>query len=183
MRNTRVHWVWLLMVLIGAFSSMLLSGCKRRVEGGDGQPTPAATVPPVETVVVVGSPTPTCVPLAAVTPGIQRVSVGPTACEVKPDCTTIQYGRDTVTWTGTGTTETNLSIEFDTQVFSGMYSSSGKWDIPCTGLSCISGQVNPLLPTPPAPARSKEYKYSQRLYTPNNPNSPPPCDGRIIIKW
>jgi hypothetical protein len=183
MRNTGVRWVWLILVLAVALF-LILRLRPPKPGDGDGRPTPGPTDVVVNTPTPTpAAPTPTCVPLSSVTPGVQRVSVGPTACDVKPDCITIQYGRDTVTWTGVGTTETNLSIEFDAPVFSGMGSSSGKYQIPCTGLQCVSGQINPLLPTPPAPTRSKEYKYSQRLYTPNNPNSPPACDGRIIIKW
>ena len=143
--------------------------------GGNETPTPCPT-----SVVVLPTPTPTCVPLAAVTPGVQRVVVGPSVCNVNPDCVSIQAGRDTVLWT-TGVANKDLQIQFAEELFSGMTQNSAtSYTVQCSGQQCNSGQVNPRLPTPPA--GYKEYKYSQILKDPNSPTKEQ-CDGRIIIKW
>jgi hypothetical protein len=143
--------------------------------GGNPTPTPCPT-----SVVVISTPTPTCIPLAAVTPGVQRVAVGPGVCNVNPECVSIKAGRDTVLWT-TGVTNRDLQIEFAEELFSGMTQNSAQsYTVQCSGPQCNSGQVNPRLPTPTG--GYKEYKYNQILKDPNSPTKER-CDGRIIIKW
>jgi hypothetical protein len=172
-RESRLLWI-LVALLLGFLLGWLVRGPK----GGDGNPVP--TPGPKPTDVVVATPTPTCVPLTSITPGVQSVLVGPSACDVKPECLTIKAGRDTVTWTTFNAPGKNLQIDFDAPVFSGMTQNGKSYSVPCSGARCTSNQINPVLPTPPA--GYKEYKYSQTLIDPNNPSNSP-CDGRIIIRW
>jgi hypothetical protein len=178
--NRSLRFFWFVAALVVAF---LLWRVIRAPKDGEGnpRPTPAPTAVEVATLTPQPpAPTPTCVPLST-TPGVQRVLVGPGACDVKPECITIQAGRDTVQWNTTGVPQgKDLWIEFDQQIFSGMTSSNGgkSYRVACAGQQCLSGAVNSTIPTPPA--RLKEYKYSQTLHDSGTNQA---CDGRIIIKW
>jgi hypothetical protein len=162
--------VLILGVVVGWFLRTVV-----RPGDGHGTPTPCPTG-----VVVIATPTPTCVPLST-TPGIQRVLVGPGACDVKPECLTIQAGRDSVQWNTLNVPQgKNLAIDFSEQLFSGMSQSNGgkSWRVQCSGQQCLSGSVNPQI-TPP-PGYQKEYKYSQTIFDSGTNQA---CDGKIIIKW
>jgi hypothetical protein len=181
MRSTGSRWLALAAALVLGLLLYYFYRPPQHGGGDGGQPTPPPTAVVVITVTPTPAPpTPTCVPLLA-TPGVQRVLVGPGACDVKPECVTIQAGRDTIQWNTTGVPQgQNLAIDFDVKIFGGMTSSNGgkSYRVQCSGQQCLSGAVSTSV-TPP-PGRQQEYKYSQTIYDSGNSQA---CDGRIIIRW